>query len=80
MKEETQVSVEDLFRQIDDIDSQSNTQFSLVVPNRLTLNGRLVRSDVGAAILLDRILGKGYHPDGFIEKENGRTYRYTRSK
>jgi len=35
-----------------------------------------VRVDVAGAVILDKILGMGFMPDGFSEAEGGRVYRY----
>lgn len=72
-------TVESLLSQIDGLASNSNRTFELWVPRNLTLRGQPARGDVAMAIVLDKILGKGYEPDGFIEGENGRTYRYKTS-
>jgi hypothetical protein len=80
MNEETQSTIEELLQQIDDIDTRSRVQFTLPVPKCLTLNGKIIRHDVGMAFLVDRILGKGYRSDGFTENGAGRIYRYTRTK
>jgi len=73
-------TVEELLSQVDSITAGMNERFELWVPEHLTLRGRLTRSDVTMAIILDKILGKGYKPDGFAEAVGGRTYKYKVSR
>ena len=49
-------SVEALFRKIDQISPRA-TDFDLWVPERLTLHGAEIPSDVAMAVVLDRLLG-----------------------
>ena len=42
----------------------------------MTLSGQSARADVAMAVILDKILGMGYEPDGFSEADGGRIYRY----
>ena len=42
----------------------------------MSLRGQTARADVAMAVILDKILGMGYEPDGFAEAEGGRVYRY----
>jgi hypothetical protein len=70
-------TVEALLGKIDHI-SQQTTNFDLWVPVRLTLRGAEVPSDVAMAVLLDRLLAKGFMPAGFTQEANGRTYHYKR--
>jgi hypothetical protein len=58
--------------------ARSGDIFALWVPDELTLNGQLVRRDVGMAILVDAILALGFMPDGLTEGAGGATYRYRR--
>lgn len=48
----------------------------LLIENWLTLQGVEVPQDLAIAIVLDRILAKGYRPNGFVEADNGRLYQY----
>lgn len=70
-------SVEVLLGKIDQI-SQQTTGFDLWVPVRLTLSGAEAPSDVAMAVVLDRLLGKGFMPAGFTQGDDGRTYHYRR--
>lgn len=70
-------SVEALLQEIDQV-PQEATKFDLWVPERLTLSGAEVASDVAMAIVLDRLLGEGFMPAGFTQGVDGRTYRYRR--
>jgi hypothetical protein len=76
MNKPSNSTVESLLSQIDGLASNSDQTFELWVPRNLTLRGQPARGDVAMAIVLDKILGKGYEPDGFDEDEGGRTYKY----
>lgn len=73
-------TVEELLEQVDSIqvsaESSSVEAWELWVPNELTLNGEQVVQDVAMAIVCDRLLGKGFFPDGFRPGEGGRLYSY----
>ncbi len=70
-------SVEQLLAQVDHVDpGRGPASFELWVPNSLTFRGSLIRQDVAMAIVLDRILAKGFFPDGFVEESSGRRYTY----
>ncbi len=73
-------TVEELLSQLDSITAGLNQRFELWVPEHLTLRGQPARSDVAMAIILDKILSKGYEPDGFVEAVGGRTYKYKVSR
>ena len=45
---------------------------------KLTLRGALVPSDVAMAALLDALLAKGFFPDGYVQEDRARRYRYRR--
>ena len=45
----------------------------LLVSDVVTLNGKAVPHDVGMAIILDGLLGKGLYPDGFDTVASGVT-------
>jgi hypothetical protein len=69
-------TVEALLSQLEGITHGSKQRFELWVPQQLTLRGQPVLPEVAMAIILDKILCKGYEPDGFAEAESGRIYRY----
>jgi hypothetical protein len=69
--------VEALLGRIDEI-SQQTTDLDLWVPVRLTLRGAEVPSDVAMAVVLDRLLSKGFMPAGLTQEANGRTYHFKR--
>jgi hypothetical protein len=75
MSEES--SVEALLGKIDEV-SQQTSDFDLWVPERLSLRGAEVPSDMAMAVVLDRLVGKGFMPAGFTQNANGRTYHYKR--
>lgn len=72
-------SVEALLGKIDEA-SEQTTDFDLWVPMRLTLRGAKLPSEVAMAVVLDRLLGKGFMPDGFTQEVHGRTYHYKRGQ
>ena len=76
----SQITVEELISQLEGISPGSEQGFELWVPKHLTFRGQPTRSDIAMAIILDKILGKGYEPDGFSDAEGGRIYRYKTSK
>lgn len=70
-------SVEELIALVDEVDpSRGTASFTLWVPNSLTLSGSPVAQDTAMAVVLDRILAKGYFPDGFVEEGPGRRYNF----
>ena len=68
-------TLEALLAEIGGFESAS-PRFELWVPQHLTLRGEPTRTDVAMAVVLDKVLGMGYEPDGFTEAEGGRIYRY----
>ena len=50
--------------------------FTLRISDRFTFAGNPDITGAGMAILLDAILGKGFTPDGFEQKDGFRVYRY----
>jgi hypothetical protein len=73
-------TVESLVKQVESLphadDTGAPSVLELRIPNQLVSHGQVVRQDIGMAIILDAILGKGYEPDGFTELEDARLYRY----
>jgi len=69
-----QSTVEAVLSQVDSI--PSGPSFELWIPQHLTLRGQSAPADVAMAVILDKILGMGYEPDGFSEADGGRIYRY----
>ena len=80
MSNPSQGSIEELLSQLDNITTGPRQRFELWVPEHLTLRGQTAHSDVAMAIILDKILSKGYEPDGFAEAAGGRTYKYKASR
>ncbi|QEH35591.1 hypothetical protein OJF2_41440 [Aquisphaera giovannonii] len=70
-------AVEDLLRVVEATDPAAPS-FTLWVPESLAMGGHPVRPDVAMAVVLDRILGRGFEPAGFEEHPSGRLYRYER--
>jgi hypothetical protein len=75
MKQPANEDVKNLLQQINNI-PDSQVSFDLWVPHILTLNGEPVTNDLAMAIVLDALLARGLFPDGFVEGEGGRLYRY----
>jgi hypothetical protein len=71
-------TVEALLEQIDGTAGES-TNFNLWVPDQLTWYGEPVRADIAMAVVVDRLLAKGFMPAGFTQGINGRTYHYSQS-
>lgn len=69
-------TVESLLSQVDDLTATSDQKFELWVSQSLSLRGQPIRLDVAMAIIGDKILSRGYEPDGFMEGKDGRTYKY----
>jgi hypothetical protein len=71
-------TVEALLEQIDGI-AGGSTNFDLWVPDQLTWHGEPVRADIAMAVVVDRLLAKGFIPAGFTQGIDGRTYHYNES-
>ena len=70
-------SLEELLTQVDEVDpKRGSSSFTLWVPSSLTLGGNAVTQDVAMAVVLDRVLSKGFFPDGFVAEGVGRRYNY----
>jgi hypothetical protein len=74
MNRPTHTTVEEILSRLDTI--STSPSFELWIPQHLTLRGQPARADVAGAVILDKILGLGYEPDGFTEADGGRVYRY----
>ena len=74
MSRPLQMTVEAVLLQLDSI--PGGPSFELWIPQHLTLRGQPARADVAMSIILDKILGMGFAPDGFSEGDGGRVYRY----
>jgi hypothetical protein len=68
-------AVEDLLSQIASI-RDDQTTFELWVPQSLSLHDRPIALDIAMAIMLDALLKKELFPDGFIQGDGGRYYKY----
>jgi hypothetical protein len=66
--------IEAVLREIDSLPPAADT-VSLKVPDQLSLRGSSVPQDIALSILADRLLSRGYEPDGFEAIEGGRVYR-----
>jgi hypothetical protein len=75
MEQQNFGTVEDLLKQIGSIRDDLTT-FELWVPERLSLHDQPVASDIAMAIALDALLNKEMFPDGFIQGDGGRYYKY----
>ena len=70
-------TVEELLAQVNSVDpKRGDSSFTLWVPGSLTLGGNPVAQDVAMAVVLDRVLAKGFFPDGFVAEGTGRRYNY----
>ena len=54
----------------------SGDSFQLAISESFTFAGKSDTMGAGMAVVLDRILGFGYEPDGFDQKSGFRLYRY----
>jgi hypothetical protein len=75
MKHENFGEVEDLLKQIGSI-RDDHTTFDLWVPERLSLHDQPIALDIAMTIVLDALLKKEMFPDGFIQGDGGRYYKY----
>ena len=57
----------------------SGDSFQLLISDSFTFAGRPDLDGAGMAIILDRILGLGYWPDGFEQQSGFKVYRYKKS-
>ena len=70
-------TVEELLDQVAKVDpTKGDKSFTLWVPGSLTFQGSPVGQDVAMAVVLDRLLDKGFFPDGFVAEGTGRRYNY----
>jgi hypothetical protein len=69
--------IESVLREIDSLPDAAvaTATVTLKVPDRLSLQGNSVPSDIALSILADRLLTKGYEPDGFEAIEDGQLVR-----
>jgi len=69
--------IESVLREIDSLPNAADTTATVMlkVPDRLSLQGNSVPSDIALSILADRLLAKGYEPDGFEAIEDGQLVR-----
>ena len=74
MSQPSQTTVEEILSHLEAI--SAGQSFEIWIPQHLTFRGQPVRADVAGAVILDKILGMGYEPDGFTEADGGRVYRY----
>jgi len=66
--------IESVLREIDALPEATGT-VSIKVPDKLSLRGNSVPRDIALSILVDRLLTKGYEPDGFEAIEDALIYR-----
>jgi hypothetical protein len=50
--------------------------FQLAISDAFTFSGKPDTIGAGMAVMLDKILGLGYEPDGFEQKDGYRIYKY----
>ncbi|MGB7324591.1 MAG: hypothetical protein WBD31_06950 [Rubripirellula sp.] len=75
-------TVESLLETIDRVPASSvadaPSEFTLWVPESLTLQGQSVPQDIAMAVVLDKLLGLDFFPHGFEQGDGGRLYKYQR--
>ena len=69
--------VEQIIEQVDRTAPGADT-LELWVPNQLRLRGTPVPLDIAMAVILECVWSFDLVPDGFVEGDGGRTYRYKR--
>jgi len=69
--------IESVLREIDSLPDAAvtTTPVTLKVPDRLSLQGNSLPSDIALSILADRLLARGYEPDGVEATEDGQLVR-----
>ena len=67
---------EDLKKAIEFVDSYTGTADGLELPVSDTLNDSM---GMNMAIITDKALAKGFFPNGFIQKEGYRIFKYKES-
>lgn len=67
--------IEAVLREIDSLPQARHDTVSLTVPEKLSLRGSSVPEDIALSILADRLLSKGYEPEGFEAVDGKRVYR-----
>jgi hypothetical protein len=73
----SETTVEQLLAQVDAASPDApDRAFSLWVSEALTLRGEPVSQNVAMALVLDRLLAKGFFPAGFEPAGAGRLYNY----
>ena len=73
----SETTVEQLLAQVDAASPDApDRAFSLWVSEPLTLSGEPVSQNVAMALVLDRLLAKGFFPAGFEPDGAGRRYNY----
>jgi hypothetical protein len=58
----------------------SGDSFHLAISDSFTFAGKSDTMGAGMAVMLDKILGLGYEPDGFEQKSGFRLYRYKKMR
>jgi hypothetical protein len=66
--------IESVLREIDSL-PEATAIVILKVPDRLSLQGNSVPPDIALSILADRLMAKGYEPDGVEATEDGQLVR-----
>lgn len=63
-----------------DVHSPSSASFQLAISDSLTFAGYPDATGAGMAVILDKLLGLGYMPDGFEQKSGFRLFRYQKRR
>jgi hypothetical protein len=58
----------------------SDSAFELDISDAFTFKGKPDSIGAGMAVLLDKILGAGYEPNGFEQKPGFKIYRYKKCR
>ena len=61
------------------VNPPSGESFQLLISEGFTFAGEPDVTGAGGAVILDRILGLGYWPDGFEQQNGFKIYRYKRA-
>ena len=69
-------ALESLLQIVDELDPTVRS-LDLLVPDKLIFTGQAIPHDAAMALLLDRLLGRGLFPQGYVQQARGRLYQYS---
>jgi len=73
--EPSQSSVEAVVSQLA-THTATGQSFEFFIPEHLTLGGHVIPEPMAKAMIVARVMGMGYEPDGFTQAEGGRVFRF----